>query len=145
MMSDTTPPRITGVDHVGLTVRDLEAAIAWYAKVFQATIVDGKLPHYGREWTGYARMVIVPHSHIGIGLHHNTANQSEEMNETRTGLDHVSFKVDGRDGLEAWASRLDSMGIAHSGIQSVKEPFVYSAIVFRDIDNNQLEFFAAGV
>jgi hypothetical protein len=33
---------------------------------------------------------------------------------------------------------LDSLGTAHSGIQSSREPFVYSTIVFRDLDNIQL-------
>jgi len=144
-MTEITTPAITGFDHVGLTVRDLEASIDWYQKVFQATLVDGTLPHYGREWTGFARLIIEPHSNIAIGLHHNAANQGEEMNEVRTGLDHVSFKVDGREGLEAWANRLDSLGVAHSGIQSVKAPFAFSTLIFRDLDNNQLEFFAAGV
>ena len=32
------------------------------------------------------------------------------------------------------------LGVAHSGIQSKKEPSVYSTIGFRDLDNIQLEF-----
>jgi methylmalonyl-CoA epimerase len=30
--------RLTEIDHVGIAVRDLEAAIAWYAEVFGATV-----------------------------------------------------------------------------------------------------------
>jgi hypothetical protein len=33
----------------------------------------------------------------------------------------------------------------HSGIQSKKEPFVFSTIVFRDIENSQLEVIAVDV
>jgi len=144
-MTETTAPSFIGVDHFAFTVRDIEASVAWYQKVFQANVVDGKLPHYGREWTGYALLLVEPRTGLAIGLHHNEANQGEEMNEIRTGLDHIALKVEGREGLEAWASWLDSLGIAHSGIQSVKEPFVYSVIIFRDIDNNQLEIMAPGV
>jgi hypothetical protein len=89
MMTETTAeittPAVTGPDHVGLTVRNLEASINWYEK------------------------------------------------------------VDGPEGLEAQANRLGSLDAGHSGIQSVKEPFVFSTVIFRDIDNNQLEFIAVGV
>lgn len=141
----TDAPSFSGLNHVAFTVRDLEASVAWYEKVFQAKVVDGKLPHYGREWTGYAELVIEPRTGLAIGLHHNVANQGEEFNEVRTGLDHISLNVEGREGLEAWSDWLDSLGVAHSGIQSTKEPFVYSVVVFRDIDNIQLEVFALGV
>ncbi|MEU7827426.1 MULTISPECIES: VOC family protein [unclassified Nonomuraea] len=144
-MSDATAPSFAGLAHFAFTVRDLEASVAWYQKVFQAELVNGKLPHYGREWTGYAELVIEPRTGLAIGLHHNAANQGEEFDEVRTGLDHISLKVDGREGLLAWSDWLDRLGVAHSGIQSVKEPFVYSVVIFRDIDNIQLEVMAVGV
>jgi catechol 2,3-dioxygenase-like lactoylglutathione lyase family enzyme len=142
--NDRTPV-IAAFDHIGLTVRDLETSIAWYQNVFKAEIVDGDFPHYGREWTGFARLLVEPHTKTAFGLHHNTANEGEEMNEARTGLDHVSFRVDGRGALDAWAAWLDRLGVAHSGIQSVTKPFAYSTVIFRDLDNNQLEFIAPGV
>ena len=63
----------------------------------------------------------------------------------RAGLDHISFQVQGREGLEAWGDWLDSPAAAHSGIRSKEEPFVYSTIVFRDLDKMQLEFVAIDV
>ena len=53
----------------------------------------------------------------------------------RSGLHQVSVS-----GLEAWGDWGDSLGVAHSAIQSKKEPFVYSTIGSRDLDNIQLEF-----
>jgi len=53
--------------------------------------------------------------------------------------------VQGREGLEAWGDWLDNLPAAHSGIQSKKEPFVYSTIVFGDLDKMQLEFVAIDV
>lgn len=90
-MSDTVAPSFTGLHHFGITVKDLEASVAWYQKVFQARLVEGELPHYGREWTGYAELVIEPRTGLAIGLHHNAANQGEEFDEARTGLDHISL------------------------------------------------------
>ncbi|MER5431791.1 VOC family protein [Streptomyces sp. NPDC002588] len=144
-MGESTAPRLSGLHHFAFTVRDLEASIAWYQKVFQAALVDGDLPHFGREWTGFARLVVEPRTGLAIGLHHNENNGGEEFDEVRTGLDHISLRVEGREGLEAWANWLDSLGVAHSGIQSKKEPFVFSTIVFRDIDNIQLEVVAIDV
>jgi glyoxylase I family protein len=138
------PPPISKAHHVAFTVRDLEASIAWYRKVFNANLVDGDLVHYGRQWTGYARLVIEPRTGFAIGLHHNVGNSGAEFDEATTGLDHFSFQVERREDLEAWAAWLDGLEIAHSGIQSQTEPFVYSTVVFRDIDNIQLEFVAVG-
>jgi glyoxylase I family protein len=42
-------------------------------------------------------------------------------------------------------SGLHHFAVAHSGIQSKEEPFVYSTIVFRDLDKMQLEFVAIDV
>jgi glyoxylase I family protein len=50
-----------------------------------------------------------------------------------------------RGGLQAWADWLDSRGVAHSGIQSREESFVYSPVVFRDIDDIQPEVIAVDV
>jgi len=52
--------------------------------------------------------------------------------------------VETREGLEAWSAWLDSLGVAHSGIQTWRDP-LYPTVVFRDIDNIQLEVVAFGV
>lgn len=139
-----TAPSFSGVHHVAFTVRDLEASVAWYQRVFSAKVAEARLPHYGREWTGYAELVVELPGGLSIGLHHNEGNQCEEFNEARTGLDHFSLNVETRAGLEAWSEWLDSLGVAHSGIQTAHDP-LYSTVVFRDIDNIQLEVVAFGV
>ncbi|MEV0390025.1 VOC family protein [Nonomuraea sp. NPDC050643] len=111
-MGDTVAPTFTGLHHFAFTVRDLDASVALYQKVFQARLVQGRLPHYGREWTGYAELVIEPRTGLAIGLHHNVVNRDEEFDEGRTGLDHISLTVEGREGLVAWSDWLDSLGVA---------------------------------
>ena len=123
----------------------LSASIAWYQKVFRATLAEGTLPHHGREWSGCAELLIKSCTGVALGLHNDNADKAEEFDEARAALDRISFQVQGREGLVAWGDWLDSPAAAHSGIRSKEEPFVYSTIVFRDLDKMQLEFVAIDV
>lgn len=139
-MSDPGDATITGIHHFSPTVTDVEASAAWYEQVFSMMRVPLKMPHHGREETGYAVMLIDPNSGLIIGLHHNAANEGERFDEARTGLDHIGFRVPTRESLDAWAAKLDGLGIEHSGVRDVTEPVPFSTLVFRDPDNIQLEF-----
>ena len=86
-------------------------------------------------------MLAEPNTGLLIGLHHHTANQGEKFEESHTGPDHVSFEVADRAALEAWVDRLDELNIGHTGIRR-RPNGPYSTVVFRDPDNNQLEFAA---
>lgn len=141
-MSDDSAPAITGVHHFSVTVRDIEASLDWYQRVFRADRVPMKFPHYEREETGYGVLLIDPRSGLAIGLHTNTGNDGRRFDEACTGLDHVGFNVAALEDLEAWARWLDELGIEHSGIRTGDEPFGYATLVFRDPDNIQLELFA---
>src|ERR1700728_2216625 len=46
-----------------------------------------------------------------------------------------------RAALEAWSDRLDELNIGHTGIRR-RPNGPYATVVFRDPDNNQLEFAA---
>jgi glyoxylase I family protein len=143
-MSQAAAPGIAGIHHISITVTDLEASLAWYERLLGAHRVPTKFPHYECEDTGYAELLIEPRSGVAIGLHTNTGNDGQQFDEARTGLDHVAFNVATRDELQAWTARLDELGIAHSGIRDVDEPFAFATVVFRDPDNIQLELFAFG-
>lgn len=49
----------------------------------------------------------------------HAADLEDAFSEFRTGLDHLHLEslVPSRADLEAWASRLDELGIRHSGIK----------------------------
>lgn len=140
-MNTPNVPVITGVHHVCLTVTDLDASMNWYQQLFGAERWPGRLPHYAREETGFAEMLVEPHTGLLVGLHHHNANQGEKFEESHTGLDHISFEVADRAALEAWMDRLDELNIGHTGIRR-RPNGPYSTVVFRDPDNNQLEFAA---
>jgi glyoxylase I family protein len=143
-MSADITPRVTGIHHISFTVTNLEDSMVWYQRLFDAERVHYQFNHLYREETGYGFLLIVQPSGIVLGLHTNTENEHEGFHEARTGLDHISFQVERRADLEAWMGRLDELGIAHTPIRDETEPFAYSTVVFRDPDNIQLEFLAAG-
>ena len=76
-----------------------------------------------------------------MGLHGHNANDNAQFSETATGLDHVSFLVADRTALDRWEQRLTELGVEHS---PVDQQDGYAALVFRDPDNIQLEFFTMG-
>ncbi|MCV7219622.1 VOC family protein [Mycolicibacterium elephantis] len=143
-MTQSAAPALTGIHHISITVTDLEASLAWYQRLLGADRLPVKFPHYGREDTGYAELLVDQRSGLVIGLHTNTANTGEQFDEARTGLDHVGLNVASREDLQAWTAWLDELGIEHSGIRTEDTPFPFSTVVFRDPDNIQLELFTMG-
>lgn len=59
---------------------------------------------------------------------------------TAVGLDHVSFAVADHSEIEAAASVLDALGVAHGGVKDIGAGYI---LEFRDPDNIALEIFAA--
>jgi glyoxylase I family protein len=126
-------PEIEGVNHIALTVTDLEASRAWYEKLFGGQVM------WEENDDGHRFVALfVPPFVIGLHTHAKTAD-GDYFEESRVGLDHVSFGVPERKDLDAWAERLDELGIAHSPI--TEAPYG-TVLVFRDPDNIQLEFYA---
>ena len=141
-MAHSDEPGISGVHHLSLTVTDLATSIAWYQRVFRTQRLDVVIPHHDCEETGFSVLLPEPRSGLIIGLHRNTGNRGEHFDEARTGMDHVSFGVSGRDELLGWTRWLDELGVEHTGVVDETEPIVYSTVVFRDPDNIQLELIA---
>jgi glyoxylase I family protein len=130
-------PKLAGINHIGLTVPDVEASEAWYARVLGLTRLFVEAHHLG---TGQTVVLHRPDSpQFTMGLDKHDANQGERFDERRTGLDHVAFRVADRAELDAWADHFDREGVPHAGITERTEPFPYAVLVFRDPDNIQLE------
>src|SRR5882757_1891791 len=129
-------PRITGQLVVILTVRDLRRSADWYRN-----LLDAREHDYVDE-TGTLKQVTLtePASGLQLCLVSHPDTSAEPFSERRPGLDHLEFLVASRADLDAWAARLDTLGVAHSG---VKEPSYTSnaMLTFRDPDHIQLEFF----
>jgi glyoxylase I family protein len=128
-------PEIAG-QVVILTVSDAARSAAWYCDLLG-------LPETGRYVQPGGRVASVqlgqPRSALELCLVEH-GEEAGTFSEFRAGLDHLEFVVSRRSELDSWASRLDELGIRHSG---VKQP-AYTAnamLTFRDPDNIQLEFF----
>src|SRR5262245_29515438 len=111
---------ITGIHHFSPTVSDIEASAAWYEKVFDAMRLPMTFPHHELEDTGYAVLLIEPNSGLLIGLHHHEGNEGEPFDERRTGLDHIGLRVTDREDLDAWAAKLDGLGVDHTGVRDIE-------------------------
>ena len=139
-----TAPQAPQLSHIALTVRDLDASVDWYGKVFGVHhLMD--VPHEG----GIGRIVGDDTMSLVFALHAHDANEGEEFHETRTGLDHVGLAVADRDTLVAWQAHLETHGVVRADAADrplTQSPIVDapygSVLVFRDADNIQLELFS---
>jgi catechol 2,3-dioxygenase-like lactoylglutathione lyase family enzyme len=134
----TTTPRL---HHLALTVRDLDASVEWYSRVFGLhQLMD--VPHPG----GLGRILVDADQQLVFILHRHDANRGELFQETRTGLDHPGLVVATRDDLVAWQAHLEAYGVVRQPAADTPctqspiadEPYG-SVLVFRDPDNIQLE------
>lgn len=130
---------ISGIHHLGLTVRDVDASAAWYQEVLGFRR-DGEY----QAPDGARRKVFLRHHgmDVRLGLTQHRAGDQASFDETRVGLDHLAFKVANHDELAAWADRLAAAGVTHSPVAVANSIPGAVVIVFRDPDQIQLELFA---
>ena len=102
---------VTGYHHVALTVSDLDRSEAWYAALVDLEVVLDEPGELRR-----ARVYRLAGTHELLGLVQHAANDGAPFSPTTTGLDHVAFSVATREALDDWVTRLDELGIEHSGV-----------------------------
>lgn len=124
---------LTGFHHLSLTVRALDASTAWYESLFD---LDTVMDETGEERR--ARVYRLRGTDAMLGLIEHTGNDGTAFRPDRTGLDHAAFAVASRADVDAWAERLDTAGIAHSGTIDVP---VGAILNFADPDGIQLSIF----
>ncbi len=135
---ETIVPSFSGIDHLALTVTNLQASLEFYEKVLgvesDAGMSDGPFTR---------RLLPLPDgSHLGLTQHDGAGGKP--FDPTSPGLDHVGFACVSRDELVQWAQHLDSLGVHHSGVHhsGVQDADYGSALSFKDPDGIALEFFA---
>ena len=97
------------LNHVAVTVRDLEVSGPWYRNLLGADpILDEHTD------AGFHHQVWMLDGGTVFGIHqHDRAAPDEKFSEHRVGLDHVGFGCAGRAELEKWVTRLGELGIEH--------------------------------
>ncbi|HCT75876.1 MAG TPA: VOC family protein [Micromonosporaceae bacterium] len=125
----------SGIHHIALNVRDLEASVRWYSEVLDFS------PLFPWDTDDFDRRLMRHPSGVIIGLtKHKHPDADADFNERRPGLDHLAFTVATQVDLEAWVARLTDAGVTHSGIQ-VTPKTGFTLIAFRDPNNIQLELY----
>ena len=119
------------IQHVALSVRDIDKSADWYARLFDLTLVA--------EFDEPAPMkVFMTPTGQAIDLRQDPDVADEAFTQTRVGLDHVGFVCASRGELDGWLDRLRAHAVTESGIE--ESPFGWH-LNFRDPDEIPLEFF----
>lgn len=125
---------MTVLNHVAVTVRDIDASLPWYQALFErAPVLDEHTD------AGFRHAVWAFEDGTLFGIHqHDRPLEGGRFTEFQAGLDHVGFGCANRAELDTWAEKLDTLGIEHSG---VVDAHYGSGLSFRDPDGIALEFF----
>ena len=126
---------MTTLNHVAVTVRDVDASAPWYRSLYGSDPVLDEPTE-----PGFRHMVWALDNGTLFGIHqHDRPLEGGPFTEFRLGLDHVSFGCADRAELESWMDRLTELAIEHGGIV---DAHYGSGLSFRDPDGIALEFFA---
>lgn len=119
--------KISKIHHVKLTVRDLEISKRFYESLPGFKCVA--------EYPDFI-MFFVGNFYLGLTTYLGKVPK-ELFSEFRTGLDHISFEVKSKQGLESALEFFDKNKISHGSIEKLSNGLLI--LVFRDPDNIQLE------
>lgn len=129
-----TPPSLTGVSHLALTVSDLQRSVDWYVETLGFALL------FPFDTPDFTRRILMHPSGVVVGLTQHTAGAGAAFDPRVVGLDHVGFSVGSGEELSAWADWLTSRGVGHAGVQIT--PLTGSALVaFFDPDGIALELY----
>jgi catechol 2,3-dioxygenase-like lactoylglutathione lyase family enzyme len=126
-------PTLVGVHHVKFPVSDLARSRAWYERVFGLRPVL----EFADEEDGVVRGV----AYECPGLPGAFIALRENLAAARgiTGFDPVSFAIADRDAAQAWADRLDQLGVPHS---PVIDATIGWLVVFHDPDGTEIHLYS---
>lgn len=118
--------------HIDFSVSDAEASARWYCEVLG-------LQRLRRADLEHRIMIVLQHAPTGlvIGLNEHKVVPVPRFDDRNMGLDHIGFSVAERADLDAWEKQLSALGVVHSPAVDTTNG---AALVFRDPDNIQLEF-----
>lgn len=122
-------PTFAGIDHLGLTVTDLDGSQRFYTGVLDfVLLVD----------FGEVRSLLHRPTGFGLSLVRQPTGRRGPFSELNPGLDHLGLTAADRDELGEWQRRFERAGVVHTPIRDM--PFG-SHLNFRDPDGIPLEFF----
>ncbi|WP_448006696.1 VOC family protein [Agromyces bauzanensis] len=103
-----TATEISGLHHVATLVPEVEASAAWYARVLDARRIS-RLDHHDEAGALTAVILEVPGVPGVLQLRQSDVRLP-------AGYDPLTLQVADVAALEAWAERLDTLGVPHTGV-----------------------------
>lgn len=131
-------PAITGIAHVELTVRDLEASAAWYIVLLGMRRV---FDNHDTERGLRARALLDPGTGTVIALTRHLDADDAGFDPRRPGLDHLALAVADRAELRRWQERIAASGLEYTPLQEWSQG---AAVTVRDPDGIAIEFYVLG-
>jgi len=125
------PPVFAGVDHVALTVTDLDKSQRFYTEVLDFVVVMD---------VGHGRICMHPQTGFVLALLTHPGGHDERFSELHVGADHLGFGARSRAELESWEARFRACEVPHTPI---RDELFGSHLNFRDPDDIALEFSAS--
>lgn len=117
-----------GIDHLGLTVTDLDASERFYTGVLDfMPVVD----------FGEVRSLLHRSSGFWLSLVRHGSGGRGPFSELNPGLDHIGLIASHRDELVEWERRFETAGVTYTPIRDMP---LGSHLNFRDPDGTALEF-----
>jgi glyoxylase I family protein len=126
-------PTFSKVSHISFSARDAERSAQWWSEIFAMDELDRSK---GEGWRGI--LLIHKETATIIEFQQHDTNLGERFDPTRTGFDHMGFKVDDRADLDGWQAHFERHNVTHT-------PVVHhdygSVLTFKDPDGIQFEMF----
>ena len=134
------PIASTSIAHIRLTVTDIDRSRQFYDSVFGWPVLL-EFPADADEATRESLSFLFGGVlyNIGDSLIGLRPVGTDKFHEDRTGLDHLAFRVAGKDDIDAAATHLDGLGIPHGGVKDIGHAYI---LEFRDPDAIALEISA---
>ncbi len=103
-------PEFAGVNHIALTVTDLDISQRFYTELLGFTLVLD---------LGHGRVCLHQGTGFSLALLRWPGGDGMAFSELRTGLDHLGLTAASRDELVAWEQRFHAAGVPCSPIQDM--------------------------
>ncbi|MBA3432152.1 MAG: VOC family protein [Actinobacteria bacterium] len=122
---------ILGLHHVKVPVTDLARSRAWYERVFELEPIM-EFPDDDGVVRGVAYQ---PKNAFALSLRENA-----KVAQGIAGFDPFAILLQGEADVQAWADRLDSLGVKHSPVIEATIGWILS---FHDPDGLELRFYTS--
>lgn len=122
-------PTFAGVDHVSLSVTDLDASTRFYTELLDFMVVLD---------FGYGRVCMHNPTGFMLSLLQHPGGTGTPFTELNTGLDHLGLVAASRDELVEWEQRFRDAGVEFTPIRDMD---LGHHLNFRDPDGIALELY----